>query len=394
MASTSSYIQQMMSSSGITQKTLAEILAEIGGTTNVAQDTYTPAEKIAVTQPQLMTIAEYLDTLGATGAVKYDYDEILNLLNAASAAGQEAQQNELAQTAALYNRQIAEQQNSAVDTIRNLSAQAIQSGISKGMQNANILSSILGTSQSAAEGAQELAAERVQAAKDYAAELAGNATSALTQSNNEVNTLLSNIRQLYNDDIQQKTADLEYNASIEESIANYLANKYSSDTNYAAQQNSTAGSIYSNLQSAIAAIAQQAAASEAQDNYSAAYLAAQQAAASSYNSGYSSSSSSSSSSGSSGTTGTTSSSSSGVTAASNAASAGASALSSATKSSSSSSTTSSSTTSAAKLASNASSSTAYNTALAAAIKAASAGTTTSSVNKTTTSGTKSIKKAY
>ena len=278
MASVSSYIQQMSQSTGISQKALAQFIAELGGTTNPTQDNYTPAEKIEVTDPTLRTAQQYLEQLGLTD-YQYNYDDILSALNAASAAGQEAQQNELTNTQAQYNRSLASNQATAADTIRNQYAAAIQSGMSKGMQNANLLSTLLGTSQSAAEGAQELAAERVQAAKDYAAELAGNANTALNTSNSAMETLMGNIRQLYNDEIQEKTADLEYNASLEETLANYLASKYTADTNYANNIITNGTNAYNTNNTALSSIASAAGSAAAQDNYSAAYKAAQEALA-------------------------------------------------------------------------------------------------------------------
>ena len=194
--------------------------------------TYNVTDPIAVTNPTLLSIAEYLSKIGAEDYT-YDYDEILSKLNAATNAGYANTQQEEQNNQNAYLRSIAANQATAADTIRQAQAQAIQQGITKGIANANLLSTLLGTSQSAAEGAQALAEQRVTDYNSYAKQLLDNETSALTTHNQALETLMSNIRQLYNDDIQQKTADLEYNASLQETLANALANKYAADTNYA-----------------------------------------------------------------------------------------------------------------------------------------------------------------
>ena len=194
--------------------------------------TYNVTDPIAVTNPTLLSIAEYLAKIGAEDYT-YDYDEILSKLNAATNAGYANTQQEEQNNQNAYLRSIAANQATAADTIRQAQAQAIQQGITKGIANANLLSTLLGTSQSAAEGAQALAEQRVTDYNSYAKQLLDNETSALTTHNQALETLMGNIRQLYNDDIQQKTADLEYNASLQETLANALANKYAADTNYA-----------------------------------------------------------------------------------------------------------------------------------------------------------------
>lgn len=269
MSSASYYYNQVQNN--IIQHTLAEWLAELGGNINPNQDNYTPAEKVDASDPTLRTVDQYLAELGAQD-YRYKYEDILNTLNNASTAGFDATKQGLANAAAEYYRQLSDTQDTAADTIRQQYAQGIQSGISKGMQAANLLSTILGTTQAGAAGAQEQAQAEREAYLKYASELAGNGATALNQSNAAYETLMGNIRQLYNDEIQQQTAKLEYNASLEETLANYLATKYTADTNYSANQNSLAAGLLNQQQSSLAAILQAATAAEAQDNYSNAWL--------------------------------------------------------------------------------------------------------------------------
>lgn len=257
---------------------LQQLINSLGGLVNPAVDTYTPGVEREVTDPRLRTIQEYLSELGAQD-YQYKYDDILKALSAATDAGYAAQYNALDDAQRNYYDVIAANQQSAADTIRSNYAQAIQSGISRGMQSANLLSSILGTSQSAAQGAQELAQNRYQTGQDYNAQILKDAADALSKSNAAYETLMGNIRQLFNDEIQEKTADLEYNASILETNANHAASKYNADTNYASGILNNASGIYNNNQSVLGNMSSAGMSAAAQDNYSSAYQAAAQAAA-------------------------------------------------------------------------------------------------------------------
>ena len=259
-------------------QTLEQIIASLGGTKNPTQDNYTPYEQIEVIDPTIRTIAEYLSQLGAEG-YKYKYDDILASKQAATEAAYQAQLASLNDAQRNYLSNMATNQATAADTIRNQYAQAIQSGMSKGMQNATLLSTLLGNTQAASDEATKLAQERYQAGQDQQAQMVKDAADALTQSNTAYETLMSNIRQLYNDEIQQRAADLEYNASIADTNANYLANKYTADTNYALGIGSNASGIYNSNQSTLGALLNAAMAAEAQDNYSNAYLEAAKLAA-------------------------------------------------------------------------------------------------------------------
>lgn len=259
--------------------TIQQLISALGGLTNPNSDNYVPAEYREVIDPRLRSISEYLNQLGADG-YQYEYSDILSTLNNATNAAYDARFNALDDANAQFNRDIATQQDSIADTLRSQYAQAIQSGVSRGMQSANILSSILGTTQAAAQSAQQLAEDRYQTGIDKQAQIVKDASDALTRSNAAYETLMSNIRQLYNDEIQEKTADLEYNASVADSNAQYAASKYTADTNYSQNVIGSASGIYNNNQSVLSAIVAAAADAASQDTYSANYLkAAQESAA-------------------------------------------------------------------------------------------------------------------
>ena len=275
MAKASAYFSQSVGQLNNPYATIQQLVNQLGGLNNPVADTYTPAEKINVVDPRIRTIAEYLQQVGAEN-YQYNYDDILNLLNAATEASEVSTQAKLQQADDAYKRAVAETQDSAIDTIRQQYAQGIQNGINKGMAAANQLSAILATSKENAKTTQSNAESRINAANEYYADMAKNGVTALDKSNAAMETLMGNIRQLYNDEVQQRTSELEYNASIEETLANYLANKYSQDVLYANNVNTQAANIYNTNQSSLAQLINAAIGAEAQDNYSGAYRDAAQ----------------------------------------------------------------------------------------------------------------------
>ena len=274
MATYEQYIQQGISNLNKGYDwDLQQIISALGGLVNPTQGGYTPGTEREVTDPQLRTIEEYLKQVGAEG-YQYRYGDILRGLADATSASYDARYSALNDATSNYYRDMATQQDSVADAIRSQYAQAIQTGVSRGMQSANLLSSILGSSQAAAQGAQQLAQDRYQTGMDLQVQMAKDAVEALNKSNAAYETLMGNIRQLYNDEIQEKTADLEYNASIQETNANYFANKYNADTNYAQGVLTNASGIFNNNQSALSALIAAAANAAAQDGYSNSYLQA------------------------------------------------------------------------------------------------------------------------
>lgn len=277
MADTASYIAQMLAGTGLQNKEISDLIAELGGVNNPNSFAYNPAELMDVNIPTLMSIAEYLQKTGAEG-YQYNYDDILNAMNQATALQRDLTNDAVVNAQNQYYRGLANNQLTAADTIQNQAAQAIQAGITKGMQNANLLSTILGTQQQGVEGAQALADQQYQAGLEYAKNMGNNVNLARTEANTALETLLGNIRQLYNDDIQRETAELEYNASTNETNANAAAQKYAADTNYSSGVLTNATNLKNQLAAALAQIAAQAANSAAQDNYSNAYAQRQAAA--------------------------------------------------------------------------------------------------------------------
>ena len=223
MASAQSYIDTGKANLNNPNATIQQLIQQFGGYNNPASDSYNPYAQIDAINPELMNLEDYLNKLG-TQDYTYKYEDFLAALNNATNAGYDAQQSALDDAQRNYFKSMGANQETAADTIRSQYAQAIQQGISKGMQNANLITTLLGNSQTASDEATKLAQERYQAGQEQQAALVKNASDALTQSNTAYQTIMGNIRQLYNDQIQQRAADIQYNAAIGDTNANYAAN--------------------------------------------------------------------------------------------------------------------------------------------------------------------------
>lgn len=239
---------------------LSTILSQIRNTLGTANSTYAQPSYTDTTTPTLRSAEQLNNVLGTD--ITYDRNEIESIYNKASKAAYDAKLQEQANAERGYYGNIATMQDTALDTIRQQYSQAIASGASKGMQAANTLSAILGTSQQSIDEATKLAQDRQALGTTYAAELQKNASDALSYSNETASTLATLSRQLYNDDIQRLTAQLAYNQGINTDAAGVAANQYTALSNLLANYASSGAGVYNNNQSAIAAI--QAALAEAE----------------------------------------------------------------------------------------------------------------------------------
>lgn len=211
-------------------------------------DTYIRPEYTDVTNAQIRNLADLQSQLGTN--VNYDFNSIKGIYDDATRAAYDIEQNSGAERS--YYRHLADAQNTALESIRNAYGQAVTQGASKGMQAANQLSAILGFGATANEEATQLAIDKQARANEYAAQMAQNAKDALSYSNSTQMDLASLSRQLYNDDIQQKTAELAYNQGINTDYANYNSARYTANASLNASLANTAAGIYNNNQSALA----------------------------------------------------------------------------------------------------------------------------------------------
>lgn len=231
-------------------QSLADTLNTVYNTTPKVTDSYVRPEYTNVVNSQIRDVNDLSRTLGVN--FTYDRNEIEKIYQDATRAALRSELNSDAERK--YYSNLAAAQNTAMDTIRQQYGSALAAGANKGMQAANMLSAILGTTQTANEEATQLAADRQQLVNKYAQQMRQDTVDALNYSNDIANTIGSLSHQLYNDEIQQKTAELAYNQGINTDYAGYMASKYTADANLQAALAGTGAGVYNNNQSAIAAL--------------------------------------------------------------------------------------------------------------------------------------------
>lgn len=229
-------------------QSLEDIVAALQKATGGLSDTYTKPEYTSVIDPTIYGADALANMLGVQ--FTYDRDEIEKIYQDATKAAMNAEQQSGAEKS--YYKHMADAQNTALDTVRQQYGQAVAAGANRGMQAANMLSTILGTTQAANEEATQLAVDKQTLANKYAQQLKQDTADALQYSNEMGNTIGSMAHQLYNDQIQQLTAQLAYNQGINTDAAGYAANKYTANANLAANNASAGAGVYNNNQSAIA----------------------------------------------------------------------------------------------------------------------------------------------
>ena len=229
---------------------LADIIAALQKSAGSIPDTYTQPAYQTLVDPSIRGAQSLADQLGVQ--FTYDRDAIEKIYKDSTRSALRTEMS--SGTENKYYQHLADAQNTALDTIRQQYGSAVASGASKGMQAANMLSAILGTTQTANEEATQMAVDRQALVNQYAQQLRQDSVDALKYSNDMASQIGTLSHQLYNDDIQKLTAQLAYNQAINTDAAGYAANKYTAQSNLAGTLASAGAGIYNNNQSSIAAI--------------------------------------------------------------------------------------------------------------------------------------------
>ncbi len=229
-------------------QSLADLVAALQKSTGAIADTYAKPDYTGVIDPTAYSAKQLSDLLGVN--FTYDRDEIEKIYQDATKAAMRTEAASGAERS--YYNNLANAQNTALDTIRQQYGSAVAAGANKGMQAANMLSAVLGNTQAANAEATQLAVDKQNLANQYAAKLKQDTADALKYSNDMGNTIGSLAHQLYNDQIQQLTAQLAYNQAINTDAAGYAANKYTANANLAGNITAAGAGVYNNNQSAIA----------------------------------------------------------------------------------------------------------------------------------------------
>ena len=233
-------------------RSLEEIVKSLMNTTGSAQDNYVRPDYLSTIDPSIRGVDDLSSLLGVN--FTYDRRAIESIYQDATKAAFNASNTAQKNSESAFNRSMASAQDSGLDTIRQLNNSAIASGANKGMQAANVLSTILGNSQAAAEQATGLMQDRQKMIADYATQMKEDSVNALKYSNEMASSIGQLAHQYYNDDIQQLTAQLAYNQGINTDYAGVEANRLTSQNNLLANIASAGSGVYNNNNTALATI--------------------------------------------------------------------------------------------------------------------------------------------
>ena len=189
-------------------------------------DTSGLASMIPITNPELMGL-----TLGDLYGLTYDSDKILNIFNDATNAKYKAMYDDFNINETKYLQNILANQFEAQHALQDTQNKAVATGASNGMLAANQLSSMLGWQEQATDGAYQLAAERNNLSSKARAELAENVGKALEMSNTIKQVIANLDSQKYGYDMQGHVADIDYNANVNQALANVIAQQIAAAAN-------------------------------------------------------------------------------------------------------------------------------------------------------------------
>lgn len=247
------------------------------GQTNPVESTYTPT-KIDVTKPTLRSATGLAESLGIDKTY-YDKGTILSVYNEATTNAYNQEQQQLVQGSARTQREWDNIQDNRTQLADSMYGQHTQLGIAKNMVATNKLSTILGTSQQAQSSMNDEVDAQINAYQTYQSSLGQNSVKATLKANEGLSYLEDLAETLYNNEILEYNAELQYNAAVEEYEANYNAYKYVADTNYNSSLSYLAEQVYNNNQNASVKVSQAALMAAAQDNASQKLIQAAQLAA-------------------------------------------------------------------------------------------------------------------
>ena len=176
---------------------------------NAGDYSYEEFKNIATETPALQNAQDLAKLYG----LDYDLESIYNTLMKANDAGYDARYEQQKQVEGKYYTNAAVAQNTLTDTLQKQQSQAILTGANKGMQAAQALSSMLGTSQQFAAEATQLAQDRQLIAKEQAASTAMTGVNALNAYNTMGQQLADVSKTVYSADTSKYVGQLDYNAA-------------------------------------------------------------------------------------------------------------------------------------------------------------------------------------
>lgn len=205
---------------------------------------YTPIETIQAVYPTLRSAQE----LAALYGLDYNLDNIYNTLMKSVDEGYKVRYADQDIAEDKYYDNTATAQGTLMSTLDNQKSQAIMSGVNKGMQAAQALSTMLGISQQFAGGASQLAADRGKLSKEYSASKAQTGVNALTQYNTMGQQLADISKSIYSSDATSYAAQLGYNADANTANATMEAAQSNAQSNLASNLSAGLAQIWNGYQ--------------------------------------------------------------------------------------------------------------------------------------------------
>ena len=157
---------------------LEDTLNTVYSTAPKINNGYVRPDYTNVVDSRIRDVNDLSKTLGVN--FTYDRNEIEKIYQDATMAALRMEQNSGAERQ--YYNNLANAQNTMLDTIRQQYGSAVASGANRGMQAANMLSAILGTTQTANEEATNLAAAKQELTNKYAQQMRQDTVDALQYS--------------------------------------------------------------------------------------------------------------------------------------------------------------------------------------------------------------------
>jgi len=180
---------------------------------------YTPSK------PTLTSGANLAQQFG----IDFDENAIFNKLRNATLSEYATKNQEFGNTENAFYQGMYQLGNTAADAIRRANASSIASGASKGVTQANILTSMLGMQGEGAKGATDLAKQRNLLKQQQAEAESKNVVDAMNASNLLKQDLMQNSLTKYGFDVQGNAAELQFYAALDAAAKEQWAAKYQAD---------------------------------------------------------------------------------------------------------------------------------------------------------------------
>lgn len=222
---------------------------------------------VDVTKPTLKSNEQLLDEFGLNKD-KYSLEAMQKTLDEQSYKAYDELTSSLYEARHSANVSAAESYRSLSDTINAKYSQGVDLGINRAMNQTNLLSTMLGTSQHNQSTVQNIDNQLGSSQARLKESLVGNEQTAHESYNSLYEYLSKTAEQLYKEDIKRQEAEENFNKIS----ADYYNKLNTYDSTYAEAINDLASSIYSNNQTKKALISKAATVAATADSMSQSYI--------------------------------------------------------------------------------------------------------------------------